>query len=74
MIKSKYGFSVGEKVLFTYPHNGETEVVEISSFDPEVSEGWGVKASVEYTDGFWSEIKYISKIQPFVGEQLLFDF
>jgi len=69
MIESKYGFSVGEKVLWTSEINGGTEICTIVSFDPYPKQGKGIA-----TDVGWDEVKKFSKIQPCDGNQLLFDF
>jgi hypothetical protein len=68
MIKEKYGFRIGEKVLFTY-NDKSTKVLIIKSFDPKP-----FCKSVRFTSGLWDEIHRISCLQPCEGRQLLFEF
>ena len=71
-IKEKYGFKVGEKVLFTYS-SGKKKTFIIKSFDPSFCSKQKLNA-VRFTTGTWDYIKYISKIRCCDGDQLLFEF
>ena len=70
MVKEKYGFRIGEKVLFTYS-GGKTAVFTIESFDPHPT---NTCHSVKFTSGSWDMVCRISKILPCDGSQLLFGF
>ncbi len=72
MIESKYGFSIGEKVLFTYS-SGCITTFTIESFDREMWDGVRRERTVCFTTGAWDYIDRISKLYK-SGEQLLFNF
>ena len=73
-IKEKYGFKVGEKVLFTYS-SGKKKTFIIKSFDPSFSfRSKPLQNAVRFTTGTWDYIKHISKIHCCDGDQLLFEF
>jgi len=68
-IKEKYGFKVGEKVLWTSMITGCTEIHTIKAFDPYPDKGKGLSLD----DGSWDKLYAFSKIiKP--GEQLEFEF
>lgn len=68
-IKEKYGFKVGERVLWTSTITGETEIHTIKAFDPYPDQGKGLLVD----DGSWDLLYMFSKIIK-VGEQLEFEF
>ena len=73
MGETKYGFRIGERVLYTSKYSGRTFVCVITSFDPYpprrgiefIQHGWIGTA--------WDTVSHFSKIQC-VGQQLLFKF
>jgi hypothetical protein len=68
MVKEKYGFRVGEKVLYTSTVDGYTEICIVKSFDVFGKDG------IVFFEGGWDTPDHFTKLQPCEGNQLLFDF